>query len=217
MESVFSDLLKSIAQIIDNFEHKPIVDNDINISNWITQVLSNEDFEHKMHLIGKVNGHDFDFTTKDRFNPSTQKGNANAYQESMRKGKFICLKDKTYIEFTPVQYSDAIQILLAYVLGWICLGKPLSSVNMARGKILLCMIESLKITELNATIFNISLGGSKPKVNLDINQAELTLLAKYHDLRSKRIMSRDDNASNKNGHVNAVTTDAVTTLKPFQL
>lgn len=218
MANKLSSLFISIAKIIDDFEHKPILaDNDINISNWITQVLSNEDFEHKIHLTGKAKGNEFDFTSKDKFNPASMKGNANAYQKGMRIGKFVELKDKTYTEFTEEQYINAFQTLLAYVVGWLTLGKPLATVNMARGKILLHIIDTLKITDMKAVIYGVSLGGSKPKADIEINQDELTLLAQYHNLRGERIMTRDDNEGNSTtGHVNAVTQDAVTSIKPIK-
>jgi hypothetical protein len=224
----FINLFTAVAKIIDDYESKPIIgDNDINISNWVTQVLSNEDFEHVVDCKGKIKGNEFEFTTKAKFNPATMKGNATTYQKGLRDGVFYkevanennasVNGSKTHKEkFTTDEYPDAVSTLLAYVLGWLVLGKPLATVNMARGKIFLSMVDMLKITELTAVIHSISLGGSKPKADIEINQAELTLLAEYHSLRGQRIMNRLDGVDNSTSHVNAVTRDAVTSIKPMK-
>lgn len=213
----FGNMFSSIAKIIDDFEHKPKYDNDINISNWITEVLSNEDFEHVVDISGKIKGNDFDYSTLAKFNPATMKGNANAYQESMRLDRFIKKENKEDKEFTLEEYLDSFQTLFAYVVGWMILGKPISAVNMARGQIYLYIVDKLKITDLTVVIHDVSLGGSKPKINLDFNQNEVTKLAEYHVERGKRILSREDNASNKAKHYNAVTQNASVARKPIKL
>lgn len=225
----FAKIFTEVAKIIDDYESKPIVgDNDINISNWVTQVISNEDFEHIVDVKGKLKGNEFEFSTKAKFNPATMKGNATTYQKGMRDGIFykdvpnennVSINGSKFHKdkFDSEEYPEALETLLAYVLGWLTLGKPLATVNMARGQIFLQMVESLKITELTAVIHSISLGGSKPKADIEINQAELTLLAQYHTLRGKRILSRLSGEDNSTSHVNVVTRDAVTTIKPMRM
>lgn len=225
----FQKLFYAIAKIIDDYESKPIFEkNDINISNWVTQVISNEDFEHVIDIKGRVKGNEFEFTTKEKFNPATMKGNATTYQKGLRDGVFyedvpndgdrVINGSKFHKEkFLTDSYSVAVSTLLAYVLGWLTLGKPLATVNMARGQIFLTMVNELKITELTAVIHSISLGGSKPKADIEINQAELTLLAQYHLLRGQRILSRVNGVDNSTSHVNVVTRDAITSIKPIRL
>lgn len=214
----FKNLFISVAGIIDDFEHKPIyTENDINISNWITQVISNEDFEHVVHVKGKLNGKIFSYKTLAKFNPATMKGNANNYQKAMRTGKFLTLKNKVYSEFSLTQYSEAVCTLLAYILGWLLLGKPLATVNMARGKIFLEMIEFLKITELIVVVDSIALGGNKPRCNIEVSQEELMALANFHVLRSNRILSRENSSVASEESNNSVSQNTIESEIPFQL
>lgn len=191
----YSGMFKAVSSIVTGFEHKE--SSEDNISNWKTQVYSNESFEHAVSIVGEFAGYALEITTPDSFLPTTLKGNANTYHDMATLGEFYKQVDnkdkkadshgsKTHSEeFNEDDYLNASITLFAYLVGWLFIGKPLASVNMARGRMILSMIETLKIKDIKVIIHGVSMGGSKPKQDILINQEEIAKYSEFQDVRAK--------------------------------
>jgi len=208
---LYPKIFQSIASIVDSFEHK--IESSDNISNWITQIYSNEEFEHVVSIKGLINGYDVDVDTPEKFLPTTLKGNANTYQEMLRQGKFFnTVKDKKTgkletVDFTDDDNMDTIITLLSYLIGWLFIGKPLASVNMGRGRLILDLIKNMEVKNMDIIIHNVSMGGSKPKQNINLNQDEIIAYCSFQNTRAINRLDKLDNKGNgkNNLHVNPVT------------
>ena len=192
MSTNFVQILQGFASIVDSLESK--VSSPDNISNWVTQLVGNGEFTHALELSGKILGDTISVEFPANFMPASSKGNSNAYLESCRVGEFG--KD--------ANVDDICLILLAYNIGWLLLGKPLSAVNAGRGLIIRQLLSDLKVLDLTIKIKDVSFGGDAPKRDIEINQTELVALVEFQAIRSNRIMLLQ-NRSGKTHHANSAT------------
>lgn len=174
MDNFYPNIFKSFARIIDSLESK--VASPDNISNWVTQIVGNGLFSHAIELSGKIANQTISIEFPADFMPASSKGNSNAYLESARIG-----------DFGDDNLEDNCLILLAYCIGWMCLGKPLASVNMGRGLIIRQLLSDLEVDNLSITIKDVSFGGDQPKRDIGINWSELLALVEFQVIRSNRI------------------------------
>lgn len=191
MATKFSDMFKAFARIVDDLESK--VSSPDNITNWITQLVGNGDFSHAITISGKILNQIQTIQFPANFQPASSKGNSNAYLESARVG-----------DFGEDNLEDNSLILLAYNVGWLCLGKPLATVNMGRGLILRQLLSDLGCDDLTITIKDVAFGGSQPKRDIQINWSELLQYIEFQVIRSNRI-TKLQNRSGKLHHEKAAT------------
>ena len=171
MATDFSTTFKNFARIVDHLESK--VTSPDNISNWITQLVGNGEFSHAIELtINQTDIVNFDAD----FMPASSKGNSTSYLESARVGNF----GEDNLEDNCLQ-------LLAYCVGWLCLGKPLAAVNIGRGLVIRQLLSDLAIKDLTIRIKDVSFGGDQPKRDLEINYTELLAFVEFQCIRSNRI------------------------------
>jgi len=192
ISEIYATCFKAFAHIVDTLESK--VASSDNISNWVTQLVGNGLFTHAMTITGKIAGQSLEISLPANFMPASSKGNSNAYMESAR-----------IADFGNSPIDDTALILLAYNIGWLLLGKPMSSVNIGRGLVIDSLFSTLKLTDIQVTIKDVSFGGDQPKHDVYANQKEILSYVTFESIRSIRLLALP-NRSGKIHHTESAST-----------
>lgn len=188
-DNILNASFKACYEIVSTLINKK-QDSTLNITNWQTELFSNEVYDAKTHNLTlklTIDGVNVGKKYTDVIMPATSKGDgqAKAYVGNMHNCTFDDKVNETCL-------------LFAYLTAWLFSGKQLAIVNQGRALILNEMIKSLNISFAELTINHLSFGGNPEKTARDyiISFDDMKNLITFQLTRASKLLALGD----KTGH-----------------